>query len=336
MTMLKDYLDDKGVKVELSATNNPLLCFQKWLKSDQPNKEEKQDFAFLHKVKSSPASSDAMAAALTKRNQAVTIARFLQQLYFERKALEQEKKEVEAERKKTAQALLHAQKKEQKERERKEELARQAPTKLVASGLPEYERPSDEWKRHMMDTFIHIRNMVEDISVTHNVKVPSFVSTAASGSECTSVPEAVKEVGIAAEMFTAGDLSDMATVTAHLQTWLPVPWLESFQSNLKCFHEILTSRQIEGATQRHLATLVGSYMSKKFKPAGAKAAFQSIIDAIRDGEYEFGDSDDEDDAMETEDAIADIEAETDLNDTEHGAAMLNAMRDLDVGTAPES
>ena len=64
--------------------------------------------------------------------------------------------------------------------------------------------------------------------------------------------------------------------------------------------------------------------------------FQSIIDAIRDGEYEFGDSDDEDDAMETEDAIADIEAETDLNDTEHGAAMLNAMRDLDVGTAPES
>ena len=334
MDMLKEHLEGKGIKI--TATNNPLLCFQEWLESEQPNEEELQDFAFLHNVRLSPALSDKLAATLTKKNQAEKIARCLQRLHFEWKALEREENDLEAERKKGMQALKRAQSKLLKERQKREELALEAPKLVEASSHPpRHDSPSAAWKRQKMHMFLQIRSIVEDVCVTHTVNAPSFVgtSTAASSNEPTSVSEALKVVGMAAEMFAEHDLSNMTTVAAHLKTWLLVPWLESFQSIVKSFYETLTSPDIEGVTHRHLTALVGSHVAKKIK-AAERGEFGRIVEAIGDGVTKFPDSKNKDDAtQEDENAVADIEAESDLNDTEHGAAMLNALRDLNVGDA---
>jgi len=155
--------------------------------------------------------------------------------------------------------------------------------------------------------------------------------------------EAMKIVGKAAHMFTDDDLTDTETVNAHMKTWLPEPWRECFQSYMQTFHETLTSNDIDGASNRHLKTLVGACMAKLFKPVRSKCQLQVIIDSITDpgsgsedsdgiGEYDDDDKDDDEEAVvldageEEVDAVADIEAASDLHDTNSSAAILSSLR----------
>jgi len=232
--------------------------------------------------------------------------------------------------------LERAKKKRQKDKEQMEHLANGAPSLVPMSNPPTgtHNSPTDEWKRHMKDTILHIRNVVDSLCVTHNVQAPSFVGTATSMDNAGAL-QPMRIVGKVAQMFIEQDLVDMETATAHMKTWMPVPWRESFQMYLNSFNEILTSSAIPGASSRHLTTLVDLYMAKKFEPIALSGKFQRVIDSIRDGDLEDLGNDDsdlleEDSAEEKEpveeDAVADIEAAIDLNDTTAGAAVLSALR----------
>jgi len=106
---------------------------------------------------------------------------------------------------------------------------------------------------------------------------------------------------------------------------------------------MLTSNDIDGASNCHLKLLVGAHMAKQFKPVRSKGQFQVIIDSITDpdsgsedsdgiGEYDDDDKDDDEEAVvldageEEVDAVADIEAASDLHDTNSSAAILSSLR----------
>ena len=352
MGLLRGHLVKKHV--EVNDSHNGLHSFQIWLDSNKPNKEEKKDFAFLRSVRPSPAFVEKRLKELFESGNSRTIALMVKRKLarkevarreeIERAQLEIFQRKLEEKRRK---AVERAMKKKQKEKDKMEHLANGAPSLVPMSNPPTYNSPSVEWKHHMNNTFIHIRNIVDHLCMTHNVEAPSFVGTAV----CDAF-EPMKIVGKAAQMFIDCDLVDMETATAQMKTWLPAPWRKSFQVYLNSFHEVLTSTAIPGASSRHLTTLVDSYMAKNFKPVASRGKFQTLIEAIRDGQEEFSDNSDDDDdddaaaaaadndadadvvdpilegelADTSANAMADLEETIDLNDTTASAAMLSALR----------
>jgi len=338
MDLLKGYLVKKQLE-EVNA-NNALFSFQDWLKSQDANKVEKKDFSFLLKVQPSSNFREQRLQWLFESAQARKI--FLSWDKHLAKLAEEERVAKEKEKahadtalatKKEQETLERKRKKEMKAKEAMDELWSEAPEPVPMSDPVTYNSPSTEWKLHMQDTFRQIRSIVENLCLTHNVAAPSFAGTAA---RADGISEAMKIVGKAAQMFTDDDLTDTETVNAHMKTWLPGPWRECFQSYMQTFHETLTSNDIDGSSNRHLKTLVGAYMAKQFKPVSSKDQFQVIIDSITSpdsgedsdgvGEYDDDGGAVVDDREEVVNAMADVEAASDLHDTNASAAVLSSLR----------
>ena len=295
--ILTEHLASRGVSVRRARTENALGVFQKWLDSDKSTPIERSDFDFLRSVNPSAAvAARESEREIQRRERGIEkfarmvlytkIALFIQKLKraelearakaeAEKKEKERQENEVRKKREREARAPLRARRNRLELEEKRQALTNEAPKVAKGSDPPQHNPPTEQWKRYMMDIFIHARNIVEWVCVTHMVNVPSFVSESSRREEVVS--EEIAEFGLATRMFTEEDLASYSTINSHMKTWAPAPWRESFNSYVASFHEIITADTIGAVSRTQLDAFVEKHMDKCVKPKASRDAFKSCL-----------------------------------------------------------
>ena len=175
-----------------------------------------------------------------------------------------------------------------------------APKLIEGSSPPQFRAPSEPWKKHTQEIFLHIRSLAESIFIEHGIAAPN----SPAGSEGTLVPTGLKSVGLATGIFKLSHLANEATVIAQLETWLPRPWLKTFDDYTVWLHLALTDNSTNDDDKKKIQSIVDAHMmSYKPNTMETKQLFQQALAAIKNGTFddvEFDDVEEDNDDGEAE------------------------------------